>query len=524
MQPRSDSSDSRVSGSIPKGFLYFTAAWNGAAILIVEILGAKMLAPYLGTSHFVWTALISVTLLSLAIGYYLGGRWVDRTQNLDRLYLGMLIAAAYLAISVPLTSRVCIALMGLGLRWSSFSAAAFLFFVPLTLLATTGPFLLRILASSIQTVGNQAGRISAISTLGSVLGAASIGYVLIPHLPNSYTMLITAGVLALLSLIYGFRWKSGSKAASVPMILLLLGVQIAGSAWSWKQIQRTDFGAYEQLERANSNFGNLQIMKRKGDGALYYMNDFLTQNIYDPSTKQSMATFTYMLHGLAHAYTEKLESALCIGLGVGIVPNALAHEKVRVEAVEINEAIVPLARKYFDLDTDSFNLHIGDGRQFLLQTTQRYDSVILDAFLGDSSPTHLMTREAFDSMRSVLNPNGVLVINSFGYTEFGKDYFIASLNKTLKSVFRHVRIHASGNGNVFFVATNRDQLYYNPPANLDHVHAGVRPEVELAYLGIVETHPKSGIVLTDDFNPVDFYDASNREQFRKAMATHYGME
>ena len=63
-------------------YLYFTAATTGAAIMIVEILGAKMLAPYLGTSHFVWTAQIAVTLVALAIGYYAGGRLVDRSPQL----------------------------------------------------------------------------------------------------------------------------------------------------------------------------------------------------------------------------------------------------------------------------------------------------------------------------------------------------------------------------------------------------------------------------------------------------------
>ena len=63
-------------------YLYFTAAVTGAAVMIVEILGAKMLAPYVGTSHFVWTAQIAVTLVALAAGYYVGGRLVDRSTEL----------------------------------------------------------------------------------------------------------------------------------------------------------------------------------------------------------------------------------------------------------------------------------------------------------------------------------------------------------------------------------------------------------------------------------------------------------
>src|SRR5947208_5239810 len=90
-------------------YLYFTAAITGAAIMIVEILGAKMLAPYVGTSHFVWTAQITVTLLALASGYYLGGRWVDRSARLRPLYLGILSAALYLCGAVTQVERVAYA-------------------------------------------------------------------------------------------------------------------------------------------------------------------------------------------------------------------------------------------------------------------------------------------------------------------------------------------------------------------------------------------------------------------------------
>ena len=77
---KNKSISSKETLELPKGlriFLYFTAAMTGAGILIVEILGAKMLSPFLGTSHFVWTAQIAVTLVALSLGYYIGGWLVD---------------------------------------------------------------------------------------------------------------------------------------------------------------------------------------------------------------------------------------------------------------------------------------------------------------------------------------------------------------------------------------------------------------------------------------------------------------
>src|ERR1044071_7933962 len=105
-------------------YLYFTAAFTGAAIMIVEILGAKLLAPYVGTSHFVWTAQIAVTLVALATGYYFGGRCVDRSPRLRSLYLAIVAAAAYLCGAATQVERVAYACLGFKLALGSLLASA----------------------------------------------------------------------------------------------------------------------------------------------------------------------------------------------------------------------------------------------------------------------------------------------------------------------------------------------------------------------------------------------------------------
>jgi predicted membrane-bound spermidine synthase len=183
-------------------YLYGTAATTGAAIMIVEILGAKMLSPYVGTSHFVWTAQIAVTLVALASGYYLGGRLADRSQQVHRLYWAIFAAAIYLAFTVRVTAPVAYRCLNLNLAAGSLLASAFLFFIPLGLLAMTGPFLVRVITSSVAGVGGNVGRLTAVSTLGSFAGTMLIGYVLIPFLPNSLTMYVTS--LALLLVCIGY--------------------------------------------------------------------------------------------------------------------------------------------------------------------------------------------------------------------------------------------------------------------------------------------------------------------------------
>lgn len=498
-------------------YLYFTAVVCGGAILVVEILGAKMLAPFFGTSHFVWTAQIAVTLVSLAAGYAFGGWLVDRSLALGRMYACVLAAAMYLGLTVPLCPRVADACLEFELARGSLLASLFLFFVPLSLLATVGPFVLRALTVSVASVGGQAGRISALSTLGSVLGTVLISYVLIPLFANSTTMYMTSGALLIMSAAYYPVW-GGLRPREIAAAGLLLSA-VAGLTCLARQT-RTHFGGTVELEQRNSNFGLLQVLQATGGPRRYFLTDYLVQNIYDTERQQSVTAFTYVLHGLARAYTDKINSALCIGLGVGIAPVQLANDGADVDVVEINPAIAPLAQKYFDLRPDRLRLIIDDGRHFLNGCRRQYDTILLDAFLGDSTPAHLMTREAFTAMRGVLRPGGTLIINAFGSLDRDRDFFAASLCRTLKAVFPSVRMHAAAQDpdTVYFVASTRPEpLSFHPPT-LDTVHPLALPQVRAAMTTRVAPDPGQGMVLTDDCNPVEYHDAANRERMRRNMA------
>lgn len=477
-----------------------------------------MLAPYVGTSHFVWTAQIAVTLISLAFGYYFGGWLVDRSPKLSRLYFCIAFAAVYLAVTILVVEKVAYTFLNMNLAVGALLSSAVLFFVPLTLLAAVGPFLIRVLAISFNTIGTQVGRLSAISTLGSVLGTVLIGYVLIPFLPNSITMYVTAGVLLLLAATYFIIW---SRKDVMPLAALAFVALAVGGLGVRRDLTK-NWGRAEELHRANSDFGMLQVIQMADGRRRFYLNDYLVQNTYDTEAKKSTSLFTYMLRYLAHTYNSNLQDVLCIGLGVGIVPTELSREGVRVDVVEINPTVVPIAQRYFDFDPTKSNVTIGDGRYFVNKTEKLYDAVILDAFLGDSSPSHLMSKEAFENMKRVLKPGGVLVINSFGDLTPGKSFFAASLAKTLKDVFPHVRTHgirdSKGNisGNLFFAASAQELNPRN--INISDAHATVSGAVQECLASNVQVDTSAGRILTDDFNPVEFYDAENRETHRRNLA------
>jgi spermidine synthase len=400
-----------------------------------------------------------------------------------------------------------------NLAVGSLLASAILFFVPLALLAMTGPFLVRVITSTVAGVGSNVGRLTSIGTLGSLGGTLLIGYFLIPRLPNSLTMYFTALTLALVCA--GYFLLRRQTAVGVVLLLLAVGCAFGSRSYAAPPHRYT---YVDELFEGNSHFGMLQVVDRRDGGCRFYLNDSLTQNTYDPGRKLSVSHFTYALSGLARVYTTNISDVLCLGLGVGIVPMEFARDGARVDVVEINPAVVPIGVRFFGLETNKLNLTLDDGRHFLNRCRKQYDVVILDVFLGDSSPSHLLTREAFASIRRVLRPSGSLVINSFGHLEPDRDFFAASLNKTLKAVFASVRAHTSGDGGIFFVASDRPRLDFVRPPDLSNVHPDVLRDTEATFTGLVEPSPDHGRVLTDDYNPAEFYDAHNREDFRRRLA------
>jgi spermidine synthase len=495
-------------------FFFLTAGCTGAAVLIVEILGAKILAPWFGTSHFVWTAQIAVTLISLACGYYLGGCWVDRSAKPGKLYAAIIGAGIYLAATTPFTESLAYACLNLRLALGSLVASVVLFFVPLTLLAMVGPYLIRVLTQSVDAVGGNVGRLSAVSTLGSVVGTALIGYVLIPLCRNSVTLIITALALIGLGVIYYVIWgRGGARAGAIAAFLLTLGI-----GWFGANQDRYNGKFTTELFRVNSNFGQLQVIQSTTMPFRALENDYLTQNTYDNVTHASRASFTYLLGGLARMYATNLDDVLCIGLGVGIVPMQFATNGSRVDVAEINPAVVPIAQRFFDFQPDKMNIFIEDGRCYLNRCTNRYDAVCLDAFLGDSPPSHLMTREAFASIRRVLKPGGTLVINSFASFDAGRDFLGQSLAKTLRDVFGSVRVFGVHGGNTMYVASARETLEPLRQPDVANIHPYCWEKTRDTFRSPIEPNPAIGIVLTDDFNPSEFYDAMNREELRRNNA------
>src|SRR5919106_6063073 len=188
------------------GLLQLTVFVCGAVLLGVEIVGSRVLAPYFGSSIFVWGSLISTFLAGLTIGYYMGGFLADRRPRLLALAVLILIAGVLVVILPvvhPPVNRT-IASVDFGPRLSPLVATVCLFFFPSVFMGTVSPYAIKLAASSLATIGNTAGLIYAISTAGSIVGALVTAFYLIQLIgvrSSLYSLGTTLMALAILLIV-----------------------------------------------------------------------------------------------------------------------------------------------------------------------------------------------------------------------------------------------------------------------------------------------------------------------------------
>jgi hypothetical protein len=155
---------------------------SGAVLMSLEIVGSRVLAPYFGNSIFVWGSLISVVLAALSVGYYWGGWLSAREPSYSRL-LTLLVIPGVLIFFLPFiypTVNEWIAGIDFGTRLNPLIASSIYFLLPGVFLGTISPYVIRLAATKLSTVGSTAGTLYAVSTCGSIFGTLSTAFYLIP--------------------------------------------------------------------------------------------------------------------------------------------------------------------------------------------------------------------------------------------------------------------------------------------------------------------------------------------------------
>ena len=502
-------------------YLLFTAVLCGALIMVIEVMGSRVIGPFFGVGLFVWTSLITVTLLALAVGYALGGIFSDRFQQPAYLF-GIILFAGVLTLLVPaLKGPVLKVCMSLGLRGGAFVSTTVLFGPALLLLGCVSPYLVKLAAREMHNIGRVVGGLYALSTVGSTVGTVFTGFYLIAYLGVDQIFAVTGGLLLLLAvgyfLLFQQRWWV--------VIFLILPVLLYQPS---QAVSRTmsDGTKVSLIHNEESYYGNLKVVDYSFDRVHYreMIIDGMVQGGIDVSNYQSTYEYNYFLQFISYALFPEGKNCLVIGLGLGVIPSWYEQQGIQCDVVDINPAIVDVATEYFGFN-NSGDIFIEDARYFLNSTDRRYDYIVLDVFSGDITPAHLLSVEALKLMRDRLTDQGVLAVNLIGSVK-RETYMTASVVKTLDAAFDQVGVFPvfdvtkskNGIGNLAIMAYQGNHRSLEIDRGRFQAHPSV---VNMVFdnLGRQFQFPSDtpAMILTDDYNPIDFFDSWLRENVRKSI-------
>ncbi|MDO8413632.1 MAG: fused MFS/spermidine synthase [Gallionellaceae bacterium] len=503
-----------------KAFVLFTAGLTGALVMAIEVLGARAVAPFFGVSLFVWTALIAVTLLALALGYLVGGMLADRKGSPAMLY-GLIGGAGVWVLIIPLIKiTVFQAMLPLGLRWGALLSALILFGPPLFLLGCVSPFVVRLATQEWDRLGRTVGLLYAISTAGSFFGTLITGYYVVAAWGVSHAFQASGVLLLGLTAIYFAVFRGRWAAVLLPFLALGTGIMFPHQT----QAVLADGTVATLINSQDGFYGRVQVVEYKGSEGhtRELVIDGLVQGGIDVANGQSIYEYGYLLEHLAVAANPQGQRCLVIGLGPGVVPRRFAARGIETEVVDIDPAVVTAARQYFGLP-EGLRVHLADARYFLGTATDQYDYIVLDVFNGDTTPGHLLTREALELVRARLAPGGVLALNLMGRLG-GERRMTASVMRTLETVFPWVQAYplfvpgVDGAGNIAVMAGLGKPLLEVPALDETEVHPFARATLRQALAQhFVWTGSNEGIVLTDDYNPIDVLDLPMKEAVRRRI-------
>ncbi len=412
--------------------LFPTVFLTGASVLILEILGTRLVSPHFGNNVYVWSALISVTLMALAVGYWIGGKVADRRGSpalLDQIITG---AAIWTAIVPALVNVLAGALLQADYRTGILVTSLVSFGPALFLLGMITPVAVKLEVADIAHVGRSAGKVYSWSTAGGVSGGLAAGFVLFPLVSVTATCRITA--LSLLALVMA-RWlaRRYSPAAGFvpPAVVITCGFLFPSALLpspAWQD------GGFAVISNRPSFYGPVRVIEYRHSRLLSI--DGMCQNAMDIHTRNSIMPHVAAFELLPYL-RPNLKTAVLVGLGGGDMVRLLQRHGVRVKAVEIDPVVVAAAIEHFHLELDRSNIIVSDGRIFLRRSEEKVGFLILDAFTGGTIPAHLLSVEAMREMKQTLRAGGVVALNAVVIPE---EELLADLAATLGQEFGWVRL------------------------------------------------------------------------------------
>lgn len=506
--------------------LWIATLLAGAILMSLEVLGFRIIGKTFGSALRETSVVISVCLTAMSLGYFAGGRAVDRHPRVRTLLVALVCAGAATALVPSLddlvSDRVFASSIPLALHSAIVTIA--LFVVPIFFLATVSPIAIRLIATRVERSGTTAGSISAVSTFGSIVGSVSTGFFLIDLFESVHRTVyalalltwVVAGLTAAAHLVsrsaidrmwreQRFRFVSGLGLAC------MVGITVA-SFWFSRaggdSRGAVDYGNEVLLVR-DSSFHHIQVVDHNRFRTLLFDRTYQSRmNLDDPSGEGF--NYIHYFH-VPMILNPSAKRVLFIGLGGGSAPKQYldAYPDVVIDAVDIDPLVLEVAKTYFFVkEGPGLRLHVEDGRAFVKRSTETYDIIAIDAYTtnryGATIPAHLATREFFRECAERLTENGMIVYNVAAPPA---EEITRAISKTLFRVFPYQLAFSSGN--TVFVASTGDIRMSG--AELSQRASSLRSEGRIRLDGLEERVAQgsspvnvTGVpILTDDYAPVD---------------------
>jgi spermidine synthase len=422
---------------------YLLALLEGMGVIAVELFGAKILAPYFGTSLLIWTMVIGITLIALAGSYTWGARLSRGNRPDQRLFMLFAIGAALLGLMPvmgPLLFRI---FSDLPLLMAVTVCTTLLLVPPIMLLGATTPMLIQGITRDVSMAGRVSGNVYAISTSGGIFTTFVVGFFVIPELGISKPTLFVAALILLLANLLSsniaMKLRLGLSAAILLPTLLIMLPSGGGH------------GDVEVVFEEEGVLGQVKVVDVEGTGDVPKTRKLLFNGI--PQTNMlkgdysatSHFNYVHMLATLSGMKPPGSEALIC-GLGAGSLVMEYSRLGFKTDVVDIDWRLPALGERYFYLDHNAYTFYVDDARHFIHESTKRYDIITLDIALSEAQPYHLYTLEAFQEFRQKLKPDGLLITNFQGH-------FFGRQGVPERSIFRTMREAGFDIQDIIYVAS-----------------------------------------------------------------------
>ena len=478
-----------------------------AIYMILELIASRVLSPYFGNSNMIWTSIIGIILLSTSVGNYLGGVIADKKNSVSNVKY-LLIFSGFLIMLIPLIQKgvlVLITYIFKDIRIGAIIATLFLFFLPSMTIGMISPIIVKLKMENLENVGKISGNISAIATLGSIVGTFLGGFWLLPNIGSNQLLFILAMIMFLLFFIVEKnKIHKITVFVSICIILSIIFfcIYIIANKVNGEKVLIGDLNTRVNYD---TQYGKVVIYNTKqGDNIFRHM-------MIDKGNESATYIAEEKCYDLIYEYTKfydlmfeasiEIKDCLMIGGAGYSYPKYYIsnYTNKNMDVVEIDEDVTKLAKEYFYLDklieeydlenNKRLNIITEDGRTYLNKNTKKYDAILNDAFSGSEPAETLTTIEAVQKIHDSLNPNGVYLTNIISALDENNSKFLKAEVNTLKQVFKNVYIVPCNNNGTnskniqnFMVVATDDTLELN---------------------NTIELNLNDTFILTDNYCPVD---------------------